>query len=246
MEREDRQLEAKAMSFYDDNDLHNQYYIDRGGFYNQARLVYDITLVTLNKNGLSLKRYGKSDINKKMCQIALCQNINAIKFIPKELLVTILIDFNIRYKNSKNKNRDDLIIDTVLSEIEANELSLPIMTHEIINQRTSMTELKKREIGGFLYTPYDWDQYTREREEFEVIKACDSPFNEMCYEEVMMNLIHDGLLLRHIPAKDRSRNMCKIASKENHMSLEYIPVENLDDVSEYAKKRMSSVVYCNL
>lgn len=221
--------------FYDDYDAHNQYYIDRANFCsfyisqtrrNEPRsytpiedrepLHYKAVLLKLANDGGFLQDIAAENINLKMCAIALCENVNIIKFVPKELLGELYVYFDVRHGDSKNKKRDGLVIDAVLREMDANGLKNK-MDFSISSKRRKMLRLSH-------YFDED-EQREEDKNNFKVITDKKSVFYNMSYAEVLNTLEHDGLLLGAIPRELKNNKMCQIAMKSNPASKKYITRE---------------------
>lgn len=258
----------RAISFYDRYNVHNQYYVDRANFsvfsipgrkhgyvcldddlkyvYVDKDLKYDDALSELDKNGLLLAKIEKSNINNKMCQIALSQNIRAVEYIPEDMLMGVFIEFDTRYKDSRNKSRDSLIIDAVLGKMESSGISLyegNVLTPE--KYRQSLPERKKASTvfyTGIEKEQYDEDRiefitYDEDRIEFATIVGKSSPFDGMSYDEVLWSLNCEGDMLKYIPKRCRNRVMCEVALASNNDSKIYVPRKHLKDIEWQRKVR---------
>lgn len=222
------------MSLYDSYDAHNQYYIDRV-YFNFTYIAtyseyhgYNETLLEIRNNEYFLGELETKSINKKMCEIALSKNANVINFVPKELLGELYVRFNIRSKNSIRKKNYNIILDTILGEIEAGGLSL----HE-----TDFWASKKRKppaiewLNDFnsikfwyknIYGNYK-EHCDRDEYRFNLINNRSKFFRGMLYGEVLANINKDGLLLKYMPEDSRDIKMCQIAMIQNQDAEEYIP-----------------------
>lgn len=226
--------QIEAMKFYDEYEAHNQYYVDRarfndfysrvGGGYDGSIFNYDKTLLELSKNGLFLKEINDDNINKKMCVIALYQSAQAVKYIPKDLLGEIYVEFDTRRLRSENadRDRDCAVLGAIMKEITDRGLAI----HKVVTSGD-----KRRVIDGkFLYRRQNRSQFWEDKRDYKVIHDSSNVFDGMSYDEVLANLNHDGMMLARVPCEARNKNMCEIAMNNNQSAKNHIPLEHLKNI----------------
>lgn len=244
-----------ALSFYDSDDKLNQYYIDKAN-YRQLLISYSLGEVTaysyedvllkLATDGMFLKEIDDTRINKKMCEIALYQNMNSIKFIPIDLLCELFIKLSIKY----NKNRDErdifLILDTILGEIESKGLSLHKITDEKAD--SEVRRCRSNKVIAEVYYGKMLSAYKADESNFKIIreKLFPSYLDGLYYSEVLISLSNDGMLLEYIHPKNINLKMCEVAIYQNKNALQFVPTRYLKAIKDYFNLSQEDVIVYRL
>lgn len=221
-------LSSIARAFYKRYDGVNQYYIDRANFqvfnnfrHNPLNLnSYDKVLIKLNKKGLLLGRIKECDRNKKMCEIALNQNIKCIKFIPSVILLKI-------YNDLVNSSYCMFLPNIILEECELRKEMGVLKANDGYNKNNN--KRINKELGKDIFycdsngEKNDFDTYYKDRDEFKIINSffLNNPLNGLFYDEVLLNLSFNGLLLKYIKRKNRNKKMYEIAVKQNPKAIKF-------------------------
>lgn len=234
---------------YDKFKFRNTSFIDnRVGFF---LLSYDKFLCDLRDGLLSLNSIPDGQINKKMCMIAINNDIKSVKMIPDRWIISVYMDVvfffrlyhknsfnffkkmycNIKYKGIKNiydRSYIELLLNSLFEEMECRGIDAALSIEEVKSK-------KAERVKAMFYWDDPYEKYTQDKIKFENSASKGELLDNMSYDDFILELSKNHMLLRKISTDEISEKMCLIALYGNSGAIEHIPkdMEMLNNIQLY-------------